>query len=94
MSLPYLMMKVTIQDKENLHQVQKSLKRAMSGLTAKRRRVLSTVLLFAKALKTNAGNEVKAAIQDIVLYLDSHGLPTYVRRTFMLYLTDAVSCNQ
>ncbi|CAE7373607.1 GIP [Symbiodinium sp. CCMP2592] len=37
----------------------------------------STVLMFAKALKTNAGTEVKSAIQDIVLYLDAHGLPTY-----------------
>ena len=33
--------------------------------------------MFAKALRTNAGNEVRAALQDIILYLDSHGLPTY-----------------
>ncbi|CAE7035334.1 unnamed protein product [Symbiodinium sp. CCMP2592] len=37
----------------------------------------STVLMFARALKSNAGVDVKAAIQDIVLYLDSHGLPVY-----------------
>ena len=37
----------------------------------------STVLMFAKALRTNAGSDVKAALQDIILYLDSHGLPTY-----------------
>eukprot|EP00439_Symbiodinium_sp_Y106_P048437 s3987_g6.t1 len=37
----------------------------------------STVLMFAKALKTNAGSDVKAALQDIILYLDSQGLPTY-----------------
>ena len=37
----------------------------------------STVLLFARAMKDNSTASVKAAIQEIVLYLDSHGLPVY-----------------
>ena len=37
----------------------------------------STSLLFARALKDNGTMAVKAVIQDIVLYLQSHGLPVY-----------------
>ena len=37
----------------------------------------STHLLFAKALPTNGSNVVKAAIQDIVLYLQARGLPVF-----------------
>ena len=35
----------------------------------------SVVLLFAKGLKDNSAMSVKAALQDIVLYLESFGLP-------------------
>ena len=37
----------------------------------------STHLLFAKALPANGSNVVKAAIQDIVLYLQARGLPVF-----------------
>ncbi|CAE7329845.1 TY5A [Symbiodinium sp. CCMP2592] len=37
----------------------------------------STYLLFAKALPTNGSSVVKAAIQDVVLYLQSRGLPVF-----------------
>ena len=37
----------------------------------------STYLLFAKALPSNGSVVVKAAIQDIVLYLQSRGLPVF-----------------
>ena len=37
----------------------------------------ATVLIFARALKDNTAQSIKAAIQDIVLYLESHGLHVY-----------------
>ncbi|CAE7189850.1 unnamed protein product, partial [Symbiodinium sp. CCMP2456] len=37
----------------------------------------ATVLLFAKPLKNNTSASVKAALQDIVLYLETHNLPVY-----------------
>ena len=37
----------------------------------------AVVLLFAKALKDNSAVSVKRALQDIVLYLESFGLPVY-----------------
>ena len=37
----------------------------------------STFLLFARPIPTNTTNYVKAVLQDIVLYLNAHGLPIY-----------------
>ncbi|CAE7503071.1 unnamed protein product, partial [Symbiodinium sp. CCMP2456] len=37
----------------------------------------STYLLFAKALPSNGSAVVKAALQDVILYLQAHGLPIY-----------------
>ena len=37
----------------------------------------AVVLLFARALKDNSAMSVKRALQDIVLYLESFGLPVY-----------------
>ncbi|CAE7228157.1 unnamed protein product, partial [Symbiodinium sp. CCMP2456] len=37
----------------------------------------STYLLFAKALPSNGSAVVKAAMQDVILYLQAHGLPIY-----------------
>ncbi|CAE7228272.1 unnamed protein product, partial [Symbiodinium sp. CCMP2456] len=37
----------------------------------------STYLLFAKALPSNGSTVVKAAMQDVILYLQAHGLPIY-----------------
>ena len=62
------MKKVTIQNKENYHQGPEV--KEEGSIRPDCEAPESTVLLFAEALKTNAGNEVKAAIQDIVLYLD------------------------
>ena len=37
----------------------------------------STFLLFARPIPANTTNYVKAVLQDIVLYLNAHGLPIY-----------------
>ena len=37
----------------------------------------AVALLFARALKDNSAISVKRALQDIVLYSESHGLPVY-----------------
>ena len=37
----------------------------------------STYLLFARALPTNGTSSVKKTLQDLVLYLEAHGLPVY-----------------
>ena len=37
----------------------------------------TTYLLFAKGVKDNLSSTVKGVIQDIILYLEAHGLPVY-----------------
>ncbi|CAE7622475.1 unnamed protein product [Symbiodinium sp. CCMP2592] len=38
---------------------------------------LTTSLLFARGVKDNLSSTIKAVIQDIILYLEAHGLPVY-----------------